>query len=365
MAILIFSFLLIISFFLPSDMAYAERIKDIASIKGVRENQLVGYGLVVGLNGTGDKGNATLQSIADMLFRLGLTVNQRELKSKNAAAVIITATLPPFPKIGNKIDVIVSTLGDAKDLRGGTLLLSPLKGTDGKAYALAQGPISMGGFSETGGGSKAQKNHPTVGKVPNGATIEREIAFNIGTTDNISIILHRPDFTTASNVKKSINNLLNEHYATSPDASTVNVAVPSYYKNSIVDFIQTLESLNVTVDVPAKVVINERTGTIVIGSNVKISPVAIAHGGLTVEIKTDFWVSQPPPFAPRSSETVVVPDTNITVEEQKGSLVELSGVNLGQIVTALNSLGVTPRDLVAILQALKAAGALRAELEII
>ncbi len=214
MAILIFFFLLIISFFLPSDVIYAERIKDIASIKGVRENQLVGYGLVVGLNGTGDKGRTTLQSIADMLFRLGITVDQRDLKSKNAAAVIITATLPPFPKIGNKIDVIVSTLGDAKDLRGGTLLLSPLKGPDRKTYALAQGPVSIGGFSERGPGAKAQKNHPTVGKVPNGATIEREVAFNLGSTDNISIILHRPDFATASNVKRAINNLLLEDYAT-------------------------------------------------------------------------------------------------------------------------------------------------------
>jgi len=346
-------------------MVYAERIKDIASIKGVRENQLVGYGLVVGLNGTGDKGGLTLQSIVDMLFRLGLTVNQRELKSKNAAAVIVTATLPPFPKIGNKIDVIVSTLGDAKDLRGGTLLLSPLEGPDDMVYALAQGPVSVGGFLEGRGGTKVQKNHPTVGKVPNGATIEREIIFNLEAADNISIILHRPDFTTASNIKSAINNLLRDQSATSPDASTVDVAIPSHYKSSVVDFIQALESLNVSVDVPAKVVINERTGTVVIGNNVKISPVAIAHGGLTIVIKTSFEVSQPQSFAPGSSDTVVVPDTDIAVEEQEGSLAQVSGVSLGEIVTALNSLGVTPRDLIAILQALKAVDALKAELEII
>ncbi len=362
---LITSYFLLTTYYLLLGTVHAERIKDIASIKGVRENQLIGYGLIVGLNGTGDKGDTTLQSIVNMLFRMGIAVDKKDIKSNNAAAVMVTAMLPPFPKIGNKIDAVVSALGDAKDLQGGTLLLTPLKGPDGKVYALAQGPVSIGGFSAGGEGARAQKNHPTVGRVPNGVTIEKEIGFSIEKAETISVILHRSDFTTASNMKNVINTSLNGYYAMSPDAGTINISVPSHYRDRVVDFVTFLEALEVVVDVSARVVINERTGTVVIGKNVRISAVAIAHGSLTIEIKTESLVSQPPPFAPESSETIVVPDTDIIAKEQEASLIKVSGVTLGEIVTALNALGVTPRDLIAILQALKAAGALRAGLEII
>ncbi len=368
MAILKFKiicFLLLTPYFLLITAASAERVKDIASIKGVRENQLIGYGLVVGLNGKGDKGKATLQSIVNMLHRMGLDVDKKDIKSKNTAAVMVTSSLPPFPKIGSRVDAVVSALADAKELQGGVLLLTPLKGLDGKVYAFAQGPVSIGGFSAGGGGAKVQKNHPTVGKVPNGVIIERELGFTMENAENISIVLHRADFTTASNMKNAINSSLHGYYAVSPDSATVDVKVPLDYRDSVVDFVRYLESINVNVDVPARVVINERTGTVVIGSNVRLAPVAIAHGDLTIEIKTTYQVSQPPSFGPESSETVVVPDTDFAVKEQKASLIKISGVSLGEVMTALNALGVTPRDLVAILQSLKEAGALRAELEII
>ncbi len=359
------SFVLALSWFLSANSVSAERVKDIASIQGVRENELVGYGLVVGLNGTGDKSGAALQSVMNMLFRMGLAVEKKDIKTKNAAAVMITATLPPFAKTGNKIDALVSALVDAKSLQGGTLLLTPLKGPDGKVYALAQGPISIGGFAAGSGGTGVQKNHPTVGKIPNGVTIEKEINFDISKVDVLPMVLNNPDFTTASNLKNVINKALNGSYAISPDPSSVEVTVPPLYKNRIVDMVRFLESLNVSVDQAAKVIINERTGTVIIGENVKLSPVAISHGSLTIEIRKDMQVSQPPPLAPEGAETVVAPSSEVDVREQQASLIKIGGVTLSEIVNALNKLGVTPRDLIAILQSLKAAGALKAELEII
>jgi flagellar P-ring protein precursor FlgI len=348
-----------------SASVYAERIKDIASFEGVRDNQLIGYGLVVGLDASGDKGKAAQQGIINMLNRMGLTIKANELKSKNIAAVVVTAALPPFAKPGIKIDALVSTIGDAKSIQGGTLLLTPLKGPDGKVYGLAQGPVSIGGFAAEGAGAKSQKNHPSAGKVPGGVTIEKEPQFILGNGNDIRLFLHKADFTTADMVSRQINSLLNGNHAAAIDSSSVRLLIPSEYRDNIVGLITKIEMLDVKVDMPAKVVINERTGTIVIGENVTISPVAIAHGSISIEIRETPEVSQPLPFAPDKAETVTVPRTDITVQEQKGSLVQISGVTLGEIIKALNALGVTPRDLISIIQALKASGALKAEVEII
>jgi flagellar P-ring protein precursor FlgI len=345
---------------------HAERIKDIASFEGMRENQLVGYGLVVGLDGSGDKGNQTIQTIANLMKRMGLTVQISDIKTKNAAAVMITASLPPFPKPGMKLDALVSTIGDAKSLQGGTLLLAPLKGPDGKVYALAQGAVSVGGFIGGGGGTTVQKNHTTAGRVPGGVTIENEPLFTLGSGNEIRLFLQRPDFTTATEVARRINEALGDETAASTvDPTTITIKIPGQFQGKVVQLISMVEGLDVAVDLPARVVINERTGTVTIGENVRISPVAIAHGNLTIEIKTEYRVSQPPPFGPNQAQTVVVPEKTVNVKEQNASLMQVSGATLGEVVRALNALGVTPRDLVSILQALKAAGALRAEMEII
>jgi flagellar P-ring protein FlgI len=349
---------------LPSP-AHTERLKDVASLVGVRENQLIGYGLVIGLNGTGDKGNATMRTIATMLARMGLNIDYRDLGSKNAAAVIVTATLPPFPKPGLKIDAVVSALGDAKNLQGGTLLLTPLKGPDQKVYGLAQGPVSLGGFSAGSGGASVQKNHPTAGRVPNGVIIERGIEITLKKGEEIQMVLHNPDFTTAFQIAKTINMKLGGDYAEAMDPSLIKIRPPEDFLGGLMGFITQMETLDVTMDTQAKVVINERTGTVVMGEKVRLSPVAISHGNLTIEVTTDYKVSQPNPFAPSGAQTVVVPQTKMDVKEQKAALVEVSGVTLGEVVRALNSLGVTPRDLIAILQALKSSGALKVELEIL
>ncbi|MBA4392063.1 MAG: flagellar biosynthesis protein FlgA [Desulfobacca sp.] len=343
----------------------AERLKDVASVVGVRENQLIGYGLVVGLNGNGDKGNATMRTIATMLSRMGLTIDYKDLSTKNAAAVMVTATLPPFPKPGLKIDAVVSTMGDAKSIQGGTLLLTPLKGPDQKVYGLAQGPVSLGGFSAGGGGSSVQKNHPTAGRVPNGVMIERGIEISLKKGDEIQLVLHNPDFTTSFQVAKTINQKLGGEYAEAMDPSLIKIRPPEDFLGGLMGFITQVESLEVTLDILTKVVINERTGTVVMGDKVRLSPVAISHGNLTIEITTEYKVSQPNPFAPSGAQTVVVPQTKVDIKEQKAALVEVSGVTLGEVVRALNSLGVTPRDLMAILQALKSSGALKVELEIL
>lgn len=345
--------------------AHAERIKDIAKFEGVRENQLIGYGLVVGLDGSGDKGLATMQSITNMLRSVGLTVKPNDIKAKNTAAVMVTSSLPAFPKPGGRIDALVSAIGDAKSLQGGTLLLTPLKGPDGNVYALAQGSVSIGGFTGGGGGTTVQKNHPTAGKVPEGVTIEKDPNFMLGSGNEIKIFLSRPDSATAAEITKKINQALNSEYASTIDPSAVKLKIPAEYRNKIVELITLIEGIDVFVDLPAKIVINERTGTVVIGDKVRIAPVAIAHGSLTIEIRTEYKVSQPRSFAPEKAETVVVPQQDVNVKEEKASLVEVSGVTLGEIVRALNALGVTPRDLISILQAMKASGALRAELEII
>jgi flagellar P-ring protein FlgI len=343
----------------------AERLKDVASLVGVRENQLIGYGLVIGLNGTGDKGNGTMRTIATMLARMGITIDYKDIGSKNAAAVIVTATLPPFPKPGLKIDGVVSALGDAKTLQGGTLLLTPLKGSDQKVYGLAQGPVSIGGFAAGGGGNSVTKNHPTAGRVPNGVMIERGIDVPLKKGEEIQMVLHNPDFTTAFQIAKTINQKLGGDYAEAMDPSLIKIRPPDDFLGGVMGFITQMETLDVTTDTLAKVIINERTGTVVMGEKIRLSPVAIAHGNLTIEVKTEYKVSQPNAFAPVGAQTVVTPQTNIDAKEQKAALVEVSGVTLGEVVRALNSLGVTPRDLISILQALKRSGALKVELEIL
>lgn len=357
---LIFSFCLMMT-----ALSHAERIKDIANFEGVRDNQLIGYGLVVGLDGSGDKGRAAVQSIVNMLKRLGLTLDIDDISSKNIAAVVVTATLPPFAKPGMKVDALISTFGDAKSIQGGTLLLTPLKGPDGKVYGLAQGPVSIGGFAAEGEGASLQKNHPTVGKIPDGVTIENEPPFELGNGDSLRLFLGKSDFATANNIAKKINSVFEGRFAFPVDPATINIAVPDGYKDQLVRFISEIEQLNIEMDMIAKVVINERTGTVIIGENVKISPVAIAHGSLAIEIREEPQVSQPAPFAPENAETRTVPRTDIAVDEQKAFLVNVSGVTLREVVRALNALGVNPRDLISILQALKASGALKAELEII
>jgi flagellar P-ring protein precursor FlgI len=347
--------------------AHAVRIKDIVDIKGVRQNQLVGYGLVVGLNGTGDSDDATfmIQSFVSMLERMGVTVQPEDIEIDNVAAVMVTADLPAFARTGSRIDVLVSSIGDAQNLQGGTLLFTPLKGADGNVYAVAQGPVSTGGFSAgSESGSGVQKNHPTAGRVVNGAIIEKEIVSNFNNRHTLTLNLHRADFTTASRVAQAINIAFYEQIARTQDAGTIEVKVPEKYRGDTVALVTKIERLGVTPDIASKVIINERTGTVIMGENVRISTIAIAHGNLSIEIKEDQRVSQPLPFS-RRGQTVVTPESQVLVQEGNNPifLVE-SGVSIGEVVKALNALGVTPRDLIAIFQALKAAGALQAELEI-
>ncbi len=360
-------FLTIIAFLATWPVAgHGARLKDIANVKGVRTNQLVGYGLVVGLNGTGDGTQAkfTIQSIANMMERMGININPKTVKVKNAAGVMVTAEIPPFAKIGQKIDVVVSSLGDAKSLQGGTLLMTPLKGIDGEIYAVAQGPLSIGGFAAEGAGASVQKNHPTAGRIPNGATIEREIAVPINKKGEITMSLFRPDFTTVMRAVKAVNYLLGAEFARPVDAETFSIRVPEKFKGNTVALLATIESVKITPDQRAKVILDERTGTVVMGDQVRISRVAIAHGNLSIQIKENPQVSQPEPFS--QGQTVVTPDTTIQTNEDEGRLIVLNeGVTIGDLVRALNAVGVTPRDLIAVLQSVKAAGALQAEIEVI
>jgi flagellar P-ring protein precursor FlgI len=352
----------------PAPAAALEvRIKDVARIQGVRENELFGYGLVIGLNGTGDRDGTifTAQSIANMLQRLNVTVPRAQLRVKNVAAVVVTAKIPPYAKQGGTVDVLVSSLGDATSLFGGTLLITPLQAADGKVYAVAQGPLILGGFSmQAGGGADKQtKNHPTVGRIPGGATIEQEVPLPVIQNQTLAITLKNPDFTTAGRMAEAINRALGTDRARAEDPATVRL--PLEPGKDVIQLVSSLENLRITPDQVAKVVINERTGTIIMGNQVRISTVAIAHGNLSVSVSTDYQVSQPAPFANRG-RTVVTPDTNLAVQEQKSrlSLVE-EGVSIGDLVRALNALGVTSRDLIDILQAIRQAGALQADLEVL
>ena len=342
------------------------RIKDIASIEGVRANQLLGYGLVVGLEGSGDSQQTkfTAQSMANMLETYGINVPGDKIKVKNVAAVMVTASLPAFARPGTTIDVVVSSVGDARTLQGGTLLQTPLRAANGDVYAVAQGPISIGGFSAGGGGSSVSKNHATVGRIPGGAIVEKATQTDIAIDDAISVALNRNDFTTASRVADAINEKLGAYVAAAVDGNTVSVSVPSEYQRNVISLIAQVESVEVTTDVRAKVIVNERTGTVVIGGQARVSPVAITHGSLTVEIARDYAVSQPEPVSP--GETVVVPQTSVSVTENDAYLMTAGGgSSIEELVRALNALKVTPRDLIAILQAIQEAGALHAKLEVI
>jgi flagellar P-ring protein precursor FlgI len=345
------------------------RIKDIATFEGVRPNQIIGYGLVVGLAGTGDKQGTTFtrQSLVNMLTRMGLTVDANQVRVKNVAAVMVTANLPPFVKPGTKIDVLVSSLGDAQSLAGGTLLVTPLKGADNQIYAIAQGPVSVGGFSVGGAaGGGVQKNHPTVGRIVQGATVEREVPIRWQGKTDMTVKLGQPDFTTAARMAQVILQMFPRSNARPMDASTVLFDVPPSYQNNLAVLVAELENLELQPDAVAKVIIDERTGTVVVGEKVRLSTVAVAHGNLTITIKESFNVSQPGAFTGPGAETVVTPETQIQVEEQSQRLMIIeSGPTINDVVKAINAIGATPRDLVMIFQAIKAAGALHAELEII
>ncbi len=356
--------LLIIAFSLPT---YAERIKDIASISGVRSNQLIGYGLVVGLDGTGDKAPFTTQTFRNMMSQFGITLPTGvDPKLKNVAAVSITASMPPFSKPGQQIDITVSSLGNAKSLRGGTLLFSPLKGADGRIYAVAQGNLVVGGFGVEGNdGSKITLNVPSVGRIPNGATVERAIANNFSNGDSLVFNLNRPDFTSAKAMVESINELLGDGTAEAMDATSVRVSAPRNPSQRVA-YLSVIENLQVTTGKErAKVIINSRTGTIVMGQHVMIEPVAVTHGSLTVTINEELGVSQPNALA--EGDTVVVPKSNVDVEQNGDKRMFKFGpaVSLENIVKAVNAVGVAPGDLMAILEAMKQAGALKAELIVI
>ncbi|HEY4707762.1 MAG TPA: flagellar basal body P-ring protein FlgI [Thermodesulfobacteriota bacterium] len=360
-------FILLLFVLLCARDAGAARIKDIAFIEGVRPNQLVGWGLVVGLSGTGDKSSAiyTTQSIANMLNKMGLKFDPSSIKVKNTAAVLITAELQAFAKPGAEIDVVVSSLGDATSLQGGTLIATPLRGHDGSVYAVAQGPVALAGFSAGSDTARVTKNHQTAAKIPGGAIIEKEVPLVLEGRQEFYLSLRNPDFTTAERVARAVNDYLGiRGVASAVDAGKIRLSVPEQFKNPVV-FISKVEGIDVAPDAVTKVIVNERTGTVVMGENVKISTVAVSHGDISIEIKTQYAISQPPAFS-RKGETVVVPYDNVEVEEQKSRLIVLpESVTLGDVVRALNLIGVTPRDLVAILQAIKAAGALQAELEVI
>ncbi|PCJ33293.1 MAG: flagellar biosynthesis protein FlgI [Gammaproteobacteria bacterium] len=358
--------LLFLVFTLCSPWVQAERIKDLASIAGVRNNQLIGYGLVVGLNGTGDKTKFTGQSLRSMLREMGVKLTPgTDPKSKNVAAVIVHANLTPFAKPGQNIDVTISSIGDAKSLRGGSLIMTPLKGVDGQIYAMAQGNLVVGGFgAEAGDGSRVTVNIPSAGRIPNGATVERTVknAFNVG--DHIILNLHQADFTTASRLTDVINYTLGKGTARSMDAGSIKINAPRD-PSQRVPFLSLVENLELKPgDAAAKIVVNSRTGTIVIGQHVRVSPAAVTHGNLSVTISANPEVSQPNAFS--NGETVITPnfDIELTEEDSRMFLFD-SGVTLNQIVNAVNQVGAAPGDLVAILEALKQAGALRAELVII
>jgi flagellar P-ring protein precursor FlgI len=346
--------------------AQAERIKDIASVAGVRSNQLVGYGLVVGLDGTGDKTSFTSQTFRNMLNNFGVAIPADvDPKSKNIAAVAIHAELPPFAKPGQTIDITVSTIGDAKSLRGGSLLMAPLKGADGQVYAIAQGNLVVSGFGAQGAdGSRLSVNVPSVGRIPNGATVERAVPNAFTQGDSLVLNLNHPDFTTARRTAEQINGLLGPDVAQALDATSIRVRAPRD-PSQRVSFLSVLENLNVEpAEETARVVINSRTGTIVIGENVRVSPVAITHGGLTVAITEALDVNQPNALA--GGDTVITPRSGIEVDEGSGHMFEFRpGSSLSEIVEAVNQVGAAPGDLMAILEALKQAGALKAELVVI
>jgi flagellar P-ring protein precursor FlgI len=345
------------------------RLRDVATLQGTAPVPLIGYGLVVGLNKTGDKRQTVFsaQTLANMLERFGVLVPGEQIKIENVAAVLVTAELPTFTHRGGRVDVTASSIGDARSLQGGTLLPTPLRGTDGTIYALAQGPLSLGGFGGGKGGNSVQVNHRTVGRVPAGGIVQAELAPppTAVAQSEILLALATPDFTNATRVADAINLELGPSTAAAIDAASIRVTVPANYRGALANLMARLEPLPVTMGSAARIVINERTGTVVVGNEVRLGRAAVAHGNLSVKISTKYNVSQPNPLSPLG-ETVVVPDEKVDVSEADAKLVTLEeGATLDAVVRALNALGATPRDIIAILQAMKAAGALNAELVII
>ena len=342
------------------------RVKDLADIEGVRSNQLIGYCLVVGLNRTGDRVQQNLyarQTLQNLLERMGISTETSTLKPENIATVLVTATLPPFARQGSKLDVTVSSIGDARSLQGGTLILTQLKGIDGQTYAVAQGSVSIGGISAGDRGNSVEINHPTVGRVPNGANVERIVPVTLAADNNITLVLRAEDFSTASKLDQVINAKFGAGTARAADGRNVDVSVPAKFAANRVAFIAELENLRLTPEKIAKVIINERTGTIVMGSEVRLASVAISQGGVTVRIGTEYEISQPSPLS-KLGETTVVPQTNVEVKEKKAESVILpDGATIDEVVRGLRSLGVSARDVISILQAIKSAGAMNAELE--
>ena len=346
---------------------WGARIKDLAEVQGVRPNALMGYGLVVGLQGTGDTAASLFanRTLAGLLAKLGIVVDPLVVKVSNVAAVMVTADLPPFARIGEPIDVTTSSIGDAKNLQGGMLLATPLLGVDGEVYALAQGALSIGGFGASSAqGDRVQQNHLTVARIPGGALVERELGLRFGGRETIRLVLREKDFTTAARLAQAVNGAIGDGTAWAADAGSIEVRIPAEAKMNPVYFLARIEELDVQPDRVAAVVLNERTGTVVIGADVRISAVAISHGNLSIRISTRTAVSQPAPFAEVGS-TVVFDNEEIVIQEQGSALAMVQGVTISELVRALNAIGASPRDLIAILQSIKAAGALQAELRII
>lgn len=352
---------------LPCANAFS-RIKDLADVEGVRDNMLVGYGLVVGLNGTGDSlRNApfTLQSVQSMLERLGVNTRNAQLNTKNVAAVMVTASLPGFATEGSRIDIQVSALGDAKSLQGGTLLVTPLLAADGEIYAVGQGPVAVGGFSAKGEAASIERGVPTSGRIASGAIVEREIPFDLASMERMKLALRNPDFTTAKRVEEAINRMLGAGAAIAVNPGTVELVLSGRGQGDVVSLLTDIEQLRVDPDQPAKVVIDQESGIIVMGAEVHVSRVAIAQGNLTIKITEAPQVSQPAPLS-EGGTTQVVPRTEVTVDDgsdRKLAIVD-ENVSLQNLVDGLNALGIGPRDMISILQAIKAAGALQAEIEV-
>ncbi len=354
------------AFFGGTGAAAQVRLKDVARLDGARPVPLIGYGLVVGLNKTGDRRQTlfSAQSLANMLLKFGVVVPGEQIKIENVAAVLVTAELPPYTKTGARIDVLVSSAGDARSLQGGTLLATPLQGPDGTVRAIAQGPLSIGGFGGGRGANSLQVNHLTAGRVPSGGIVQLGQPDAPVPSGTLRLLLREPDFTTATRLAAAINGDLGPDVAQAVDAGTVRLRVPEQYSSSLASLMARLEPIALDVDRLARVVINERTGTVVVNSDVRVAPAAVAHGNLSVRISTSYDVSQPAAFA-RTGQTVVIPNQQVDVTEEGNRLVALAeGTTLQEVVEALNSLGATPRDIIAIMQALKAAGALSAELVI-
>ncbi len=351
---------------LQPSLSAASRIKDIASFEGVRENQLVGYGLVVGLNGTGDRSQTFFptQTLANMLERSGITIMPDKVRVKNIAAVMVTATLPPFIRQGSRVDVTVSSIGDAQSIQGGMLIMTPLQAANSQIYASAQGQVVLGGYSAGGTSSRVQLNHPTVGRIPNGGLVEKDVTVDFGGKAKLTLVLNRSDFTTASRAVRAINQSWGSEVASAIDGRTLAINVPANYGDRVIEFMSVIENASMDVDYPARVVLNEKTGTIVLGKEVKIAEVSIIHGSLSLQVGTVYNISQPEAFS--QGKTTVVPEKNVSVQEEKGRTAMIrEGASVEEVVRALNEIGAGPRDVIAILQAIKAQGALQAELEII